>query len=116
MTVFMRARGTRLKTEHDDGGKSITDHPAGIAVVLQETESATNTYVGLNTDTAEMRGTLTPRAGGAEEQRFTLRPKDVSTIITVPAGQFNQRFDKLVHHPSRERSSRCSPRGAISHA
>ena len=99
MTVFMRARGTRLKTEHDDGGKSTTDHPAGVAVVLQETESATNAQNGLNTDIAEMRETLTPQARGAEEQRFMLRPKDVSTMITIPAGQFNQRFDKPVHHP-----------------
>jgi hypothetical protein len=43
--------------------------------------------------------TLTPRAGGAEEQRFTLRPNDVSTMITIPTGQFNQRFDTPVHHP-----------------
>ena len=55
VTVFMRARGTRLKTEHNDGGKSITDHPAGVDVVLQETESATNAQIGLNTDTALQR-------------------------------------------------------------
>ena len=62
MTVFMRARGTRLKTEHNDGGTSTTDHPAGVAVALQELESATNAQNGLNTDTAEMLETLTPRA------------------------------------------------------
>ena len=101
MTVFMRARGTRLKTEHNDRGKLITDHPTGVANALQETESATNAQIGLNTDTAEMRETLTPRAGGAEEQRFTLRPNDVSTMITIPTGQFNQRFDVPVHHPGR---------------
>jgi hypothetical protein len=38
MTVFMRARGTRLKTEHNDGGKSITDHPAGVAIAHLEPE------------------------------------------------------------------------------
>jgi hypothetical protein len=99
MTVFMRARGTRLKTKHDDGGTSTTDHPAGVAVALQEPESATNAQHGLNTDTAEMFVTLTPRAGGAEEQRFTLRPNDVSTMITISTGQFNQRFGPPVHHP-----------------
>jgi hypothetical protein len=99
LTVFMRARGTRLKTEHNYEGKSTTDQPAGVAVVLQETESTTNAQNGLNIDTAEMRETLTPQAGGAEEQRFTLRPKDVSTMVTIPAGQFSQRFDKPVHHP-----------------
>ena len=99
MTVFMRARGTRLKTEHDEGGKSITDHPAGVAVVLQGTEATTNATNGLNTDTVEMRGTLTPRAGDTEEPRFTLRPKDVSELIAIPAGQFNQRFDEPVNHP-----------------
>jgi hypothetical protein len=51
MTVFMRARGTRLKTEHNDRGKSITDHPAGVDVALLEPESATNAQNGLNTDT-----------------------------------------------------------------
>jgi hypothetical protein len=95
----MRARGTRLKTKHDDGGTSTTDHPAGVAVALQEPESATNAQHGLNTDTAEMFVTLTPRAGGAEEQRFTLRPNDVSTMITISTGQFNQRFEPPVHHP-----------------
>jgi hypothetical protein len=92
MTVFMRARGTWLKTKHDDGGTSTTDHPAGVAVALQEPESATNAQHGLNTDTAEMLVTLTPRAGGSEEQRFTLRPNDVSIMITISTGQFNQRF------------------------
>ena len=43
--------------------------------------------------------TLTPRDGDAEEQRFTLRLKDVSKMITIPTGQFNQRFDTPVHHP-----------------
>jgi hypothetical protein len=43
--------------------------------------------------------TLTPRAGDAEEQRFTLRPEDVSKMITIPTGQFNQRKDTPVHHP-----------------
>ena len=42
MTVFMRARGTRLKTEHDNRGKSITDHPTEVAVALMEPGSATN--------------------------------------------------------------------------
>jgi hypothetical protein len=46
-----------------------------------------------------MRETLTPRAGDTEEPRFTLCPKDVSALITIPAGQFNQRFDKPVNHP-----------------
>jgi hypothetical protein len=96
MTVFMRARGTRLKTEHNEGGKSITDHPAGVAVVLQETEATTNAQNGLNTDTVEMHGTLTPRGGDTEEPRFTLRPKDVSELIAIPAGQFNQHFDEPV--------------------
>jgi hypothetical protein len=43
--------------------------------------------------------TLTPRAGGAEEQRFTLRLNDVSTMITIPTGQLNQRFDTPVRQP-----------------
>ena len=72
MTVFMSARGTRLKTRHDDGGTSTTDHPAGVALALQEPESATNAQHGLNTDTAAIFVTLTPRAGGAEEQRFRM--------------------------------------------
>ena len=104
MTVFMRARGTRLKTEHNDRGKSITDHPAGVAVALLEPESATNAQNGLNTDTAEMLVTLTPRVGDMEEQRFTLRPNDVSTTITIPTGQYNQRFDTPVRHPGGARA------------
>jgi hypothetical protein len=72
MTVFMRVRGMRLKTEHDEGVKTITD-PAGVDVVLQSTEATTNAQNGLNTDTVEMSGTLTPRAGDTEEPRFTLR-------------------------------------------
>jgi hypothetical protein len=91
--------GEWLKTEHNEGGKSITDHPAGVAVVLQETEATTNAQNGLNTDTVKMRGLLTPRAGDTEEPRFTLRPKDVSELIAIPAGQFNQHFDAHVHHP-----------------
>ena len=38
MTVFMRALGTRLKTDHDDKGQSIADHPTGVAAILQETD------------------------------------------------------------------------------
>jgi hypothetical protein len=85
MTVFMRARGTRLKTEHDEGVKKITD-PAGVDIVLQGTEATTNAQNGLNTDTVEMRGTLTPRRGDTEEPQFTLRPKDVSELIAIPTG------------------------------
>ena len=72
MTVFMRVREMRLKTEHNEGVKTITD-PAGVDVVLQSTEATTNAQNGLNTDTVEMSGTLTPRAGDSEEPRFTLR-------------------------------------------
>jgi hypothetical protein len=70
----MRARGAWLKTKHNEGGKSITDHPAGVAIVLQGTETTTNAQNGLNIDTVKMRGTLTPRTGDTEEPRFTLRP------------------------------------------
>jgi hypothetical protein len=62
LTVFMRSRGARLKTGHDKDGGSTTNYPAGFAVVLQETEAATNAQTGLNIDTVEMRGTLTPEA------------------------------------------------------
>jgi hypothetical protein len=121
MTVFMRARGTRLKTEHDDRGKSINDHPAGVAVALLEPESATNAQNGLNTDTAEMLVTLTPRAGDAEEQRFTLRPNDVSKMITIPTEQFNQRFNTPAHHQGgarvvmeqQERKLKMWPEGSL---
>jgi hypothetical protein len=67
MTVFMRARGAWLKTEHDESGKSTIDHPAGVAVVLLDTEATTNAQNGLNIDTVRMRGTLTPRRGDTEE-------------------------------------------------
>ena len=99
LTVFMRARGAWLKTEHNESGKSTIDHLAGVDVVLQDTEAATNARNGLNIDTVHMRGTLTPRRGDTEEPRFTLRPKDVSELIAIPAGQFNQHFDVPVHHP-----------------
>jgi hypothetical protein len=49
--------GARLKTEHNEDGKSTTDYPAGVAVVLQETEDSTNAQNGLNIDTVEIRGT-----------------------------------------------------------
>jgi hypothetical protein len=98
MEVFMKVREMRLLTEHDAGVKTITD-PAGVDVVLQSTEATTNTQTGLNNDTVEMRGTLTPRAGDTEEPRFTLRPKDMSKLIAIPTGQFNPRFDELVDHP-----------------
>jgi hypothetical protein len=99
MTVFMRARGAWLKTEHNKSGKSTIDQPAGVAVVLLDTEAVTNAQNGLNINTVRMRGTLTPRRGDTEEPQFTLRPKDVSELIAVPTGQFNQRFDVPVHHP-----------------
>ena len=98
MMVFMRVRELRLKTEHNEDVKTITD-PAGVDVVLQGTEAMTNPQNGLNTDTVEMRGTLTPRAGDTEEPRFTLRPKDLSDLIANPTGQFNQHFNDLVDHP-----------------
>ena len=98
MEVFMKVREMRLLTEHDAGVKTITD-PAGVDVVLQGTEATTNTQTGLNNDTVEMRGTMTPRAGDTEEPRFTLRPKDMSELIAIPTGQFNQRFDQPVNHP-----------------
>ena len=60
MEVFMQVREMRLLTEHDAGVRTITD-PAGVDVVLQSTEATTNTQTGLNYDTVEMRGTLTPR-------------------------------------------------------
>jgi hypothetical protein len=94
----MRVREMRLKTEHDAGVKTITD-PAGVDVVLQSTEATTNTQNGLNNDTVEMRGTLTPRAGDTEEPRFMFRPKDMSELIAIPTGQFNPCFDELVDHP-----------------
>ena len=99
LTVFMRARGARLKTEHNEDGKSTTDYPAGVAVVLHETEGTTNAQNGLNIDTVEMRGTLTPGAGDTEEPQFKLRPRDVSELFAIPTGQFNQRFDQPVNHP-----------------
>ena len=98
MEVFMKVREMRLLTEHDAGVKTITD-PAGVDVVLQGTEATTNTQTGLNNDTVEMRGTLTPRAGDTEEPRFTLRPKDMSELIAIPTGQFNPRFNELVDPP-----------------
>jgi hypothetical protein len=85
MEVFMQIREMRLLTEHDAGGETITD-PAGVYVVLQDTEATTNTDTGLDTDTVERRGTLTPRAGETGEPRFTLCPKDMSELVAILTG------------------------------
>ena len=97
LTVFMRARGARL-TEHDKDGRSATDHPAGVAVVLPETEAATNAQTGLNIDTVEMREAQTPGANDTEGPQLQLRPKDASDLLATPTGQFNQRFNHPVDH------------------
>jgi hypothetical protein len=100
MTVFMRALGTRLKTDHDDKGQSISDHPTGVAAIIQEMETMADAQIGLDTDTVEMCEALTPQEGGTEERQFKLSPTEVSTMmITIPTEQFNQRFDETVHHP-----------------
>ena len=93
--------GARLKTEHNEDGKSTTDYPAGVAVVLQETEDSTNAQNGLNIDTVEMRGTQTPGAKDTEGPQLQLRPKDASDLLAIPTGQFNQRFNHPVDHLGR---------------
>ena len=100
MEVFMQVREMRLLTEHDAGTKMITN-PARVDVMLQDTESRTNTDNGLDINTVERSGTLTPQAGDTGEPRFTLRLKDMSKLVAIPTGQSNPRFKKLVDHPGR---------------
>ena len=97
LMVFMRARGARL-TEHDKDGRSGTNHPAGAAIVLPETEAVTNAQTGLNIDTVEMRETQTPGANDTEGPQLQLRPKDASDLLATPTGQFNQRFNYPVDY------------------
>ena len=74
----------------------MTTNRAGVDVVLQDTEAATNTKTGLINNAAEMYGTLTPRVGNTEEPKFVLRPNDVSELTAIHTEQFNPCFDELM--------------------
>ena len=94
MEVLTQVRKMRLN-EHYPGVKTITD-PSGVDVLLQDTEAATNTDIGLNSDAVEMQRTLTQKAGDTEEPRFMLFPKYMSELIAIPTGQSNPCFKELV--------------------
>ena len=49
-------------------------------------------HTGLDIDTADRQETLTPRAGDTGEQRFTLRPEDMSRLVATSTGQFDPRL------------------------
>ena len=78
--VFMEVRETMLLTEHEVGEDLSTD-PAGIDLVLQVAEAATNTQIGLD-ETLKTCETLTQVVGDAEEQAEpTIYLDDVSELI-----------------------------------
>ena len=78
--VFMEIREMMLLTEHEAGEDLFTD-PAGIDVMLQVAEAATNTQIGVE-ETLKTYKTLTQVVEDAEEQAEpTFYPDDVSDLI-----------------------------------